>query len=109
MFGSIGSLEILMILVVALLVVGPKRLPQMARTLGKTFGEFKRMTNDVQRTINAEVDRVERKEKVQKAKSELLPEEAKPKAPAAEDTAKVVTAAEPEPAAETPAQPAKGA
>lgn len=120
MFGSIGSLEILLILVVALLVVGPKRLPQVARTLGKTFGEFKRMTGDVQRTITAEVDRVERQERTQKAKRELMPEESRPKAkaaeaeakaeaPAAKDEGKVVVATEPEAASETTEQPAKGA
>jgi len=118
MFGSIGTLEILLILVVALLVVGPKRLPQVARTLGKTFGEFKRMTSDVQRTINAEVERVDRQERTQKAKSELMPEDAKAKAKPVESS-KVVAAAEVVPdeasedvadaAPETTQQPAKGA
>jgi sec-independent protein translocase protein TatB len=114
MFGSIGSMEILLIIVVALLVVGPKKLPQVARTLGKTFGEFKRVTSDVQRTINAEVDRAERQERVARAKSELLPEDAAPKAaPAkAEPAATVDAAATATPVAEadqTPKEPAKGA
>ncbi|WP_028586493.1 Sec-independent protein translocase protein TatB [Desulfocurvus vexinensis] len=99
MFGSIGSMEILLIVVVALLVVGPKKLPQVARTLGKTFGEFKRVTSDVQRTISTEVDRAERQERVAKAKSELLLDDAAPK----------VAPAKAEATADTPKEPAKGA
>lgn len=75
MFG-IGTMELLVIMAVALIVVGPRKLPQIARSLGKAFGEFKRVTNDVKRTIDAEVDRVERQERTQKAKSELLAEDA---------------------------------
>lgn len=113
MFGSIGSLEILLIVVVALLVVGPKKLPQAARTLGKVFGEFKRVSSDVQRTISAEVDRVERDERTQKAKRELMPEKAKAKEKAAAeesdgDQGKVVTAAQ-DTDAETAADTAEAA
>lgn len=89
MFG-IGTMELLVIFVVALLVIGPRKLPQMARTMGKAFGEFKRVTADVKRTIDVEVERVERQERTVKAKSELL----------AEDTAAFL-AAKPEPAAGT--------
>ena len=41
MFG-IGPTELLVILVIALLVLGPQRLPDLARSLGKAIGEFKR-------------------------------------------------------------------
>lgn len=78
MFG-IGSTELLLILGIALLVIGPKKLPQMARSLGKAMGEFKRVSNDVKRTIDAEVDRVERQERTTRAKAELKPEDAAPK------------------------------
>jgi sec-independent protein translocase protein TatB len=53
MFG-IGSAELLIILLVALLVLGPEKLPSLARTLGKAMGEFRRMSTDFQRTLNAE-------------------------------------------------------
>lgn len=90
MFG-IGSTELVVILVVAVIVIGPRKLPQMAKGLGKAFGEFKRASNDLKRTIDHEVDRIEREEKTQKAKAELLPEDA------------------PAPAAKAPAAPAETA
>jgi sec-independent protein translocase protein TatB len=46
MFG-VGPTELLVILVVALLVLGPKRLPEIARALGKGLAEFRRATADV--------------------------------------------------------------
>lgn len=82
MFG-IGSTELVVILVVAVIVIGPRKLPQMAKGLGKAFGEFKRASNDLKRTIDVEVDRIEREEKTQKAKAELLPEDAPAPAAAA--------------------------
>ena len=55
MFGSLGLPEILLILVVALLVFGPKRLPEVGRTIGKGLGEFRRASADLKRTVNAEL------------------------------------------------------
>jgi Tat protein translocase TatB subunit len=53
MFG-IGTTEILIILAVALLVIGPSKLPDVARALGKGMAEFRKMTSDVKRTIDFE-------------------------------------------------------
>lgn len=58
MFG-LGTSEILVILLVALLVLGPQKLPGIARTLGKTLGEFRRVSTEFQRTLNAEVEMAE--------------------------------------------------
>lgn len=58
MFG-IGTTELVVILIVALLVLGPKKLPEIARSLGKTLGEFRRVTTDVKRTIEMEADQEE--------------------------------------------------
>jgi sec-independent protein translocase protein TatB len=53
MFG-IGTTEVLLILVVALLVIGPSKLPEVARALGKGMAEFRKMSSDVKRTIDME-------------------------------------------------------
>ena len=55
MFGSLGLPEILFIAVVALLVFGPRRLPEIGRTMGRFLGEFRRATTDLKQTIDAEV------------------------------------------------------
>jgi len=50
MFG-IGPMELVLILVVALLVLGPKRMPELARTLGKGLGEFRRASHDLRQSL----------------------------------------------------------
>lgn len=55
MIGSLGVPELLFILVLALLVFGPKRLPEIGRTIGKGLAEFRRASNDLKRTINSEL------------------------------------------------------
>lgn len=55
MFGSLGLPEILVILVLALLIFGPRRLPEVGRTIGKGLAEFRRATSDLKRSVNAEL------------------------------------------------------
>lgn len=84
MFG-IGSTELLVILLVALVVLGPKSLAGVSRSLGKAMGEFRRVSTDFQRTLNAEVAREEEEEK-QRATATAS---AAPAAPSAQVTAEV--------------------
>lgn len=97
MFG-IGSTELLIILVVALIVIGPSKLPDLMRTLGKGMAEFRRMSSDVKSTFEAEVDRADREHRQAEAKKELYPDPAAAAPPAGSPSVK--------PAA--PAQPAGG-
>ena len=55
MFGPLGVPELLFILVLALLVFGPRRLPEVGRTIGKAVGEFRRATTELKRSINTEI------------------------------------------------------
>ena len=68
MFG-IGSTELLAILVVALLVLGPKNLPKIAHTLGRAMGEFRRVSTEFQRTLNTEIAFEEEAEKAKARKA----------------------------------------
>lgn len=61
MFG-IGSTEFLVIILVALIILGPKSLAKVSKTVGKYVGEFRRVSTDFQRTLNAEVAAEESKE-----------------------------------------------
>ncbi len=71
MFG-IGSTELLVILVVALIVLGPKSLPQIAKTLGKAMGEFRRVSTEFQRTMNAEVEQEDHEKRKKEAEKEIF-------------------------------------
>ncbi len=53
---SIGTSELLMIGLIALIIFGPRKLPQMIRTIGKTMAEFRRTTDDFKSTWQKEVD-----------------------------------------------------
>jgi sec-independent protein translocase protein TatA len=54
--GSIGFPEMLVIFVVALLVFGPKRLPELGRSLGRGLSEFKKATNGLKESIQREIE-----------------------------------------------------
>ena len=57
MFGSIGGPELLLIFVVALLVFGPRKLPELGKSLGKGLAEFRRAANDLRDSLETEVAR----------------------------------------------------
>jgi sec-independent protein translocase protein TatB len=60
MFGTLGGPELFLILVIALIVFGPRKLPEIGKNLGRMIGEFRRASNDFQRTIEQEVEAVNR-------------------------------------------------
>lgn len=55
MFGSIGGAELVLVLVLALLLFGPRKLPQIGRTLGRALAEFRGATHEFRRTLEREV------------------------------------------------------
>ncbi|MCB2145011.1 MAG: twin-arginine translocase TatA/TatE family subunit [Deltaproteobacteria bacterium] len=55
MFG-IGMPEMILILAVALIVIGPKKLPDLARSLGKAMGEFKKATSDLKESMQIDTE-----------------------------------------------------
>ena len=55
MFG-IGTSEILIILLIALIVLGPKEIPKVARTLGRAMREFQRITDELRHSIDMEIE-----------------------------------------------------
>lgn len=57
-FLNIGPAEMLLILVLALIVFGPGKLPEIGRAVGKSIGEFRRATSDLTREFSASIDEV---------------------------------------------------
>ena len=55
MFGTLGMPELILIFVVALLLFGPRKMPQIGRSIGRALGEFRRASNEFKRTIEDEV------------------------------------------------------
>ena len=63
MFGSLGIPELILIFAVVLIVFGPRKLPEIGRTLGKALAEFRKATDDLKGTIEREV-RLEELQKI---------------------------------------------
>lgn len=55
MFGSIGMPELIVIFVIALIIFGPRKLPELGRSLGKSINEFKRASNELKSTLEEEI------------------------------------------------------
>ena len=105
---DIGFSELLVIGVVALIVIGPERLPRVARTIGHLAGRLQRYVADVKADINREVELEElrkMRDSMQKAASEMQSSVDTELHKTADDLNKAVEGVKPEvPAANTPAQ-----
>jgi TatA/E family protein of Tat protein translocase len=62
MFGSIGPAELVLIFVIALLVFGPKKLPEIGRSVGKALREFKKTSDEIKGRIEEEIEASELKD-----------------------------------------------
>ena len=70
MFGSIGMPELVIIMVIALIIFGPRKLPELGRSLGKSIGEFRRASNELKSTLEEEIRVEEQKEQRAKLEAE---------------------------------------
>jgi TatA/E family protein of Tat protein translocase len=78
--GNLGMPELMMIMLLALLLFGPKKLPEIGKQVGKALGEFKRASNDLKRSIQDEMDKA--KEGLDPMSSDPPKPEPKPEPPA---------------------------
>jgi sec-independent protein translocase protein TatA len=70
MLGSIGMPELIIILVIALIIFGPRKLPELGRSLGKSINEFKKASTELQNTLEQEIKVEEQKDNAAKVKAE---------------------------------------
>jgi TatA/E family protein of Tat protein translocase len=98
MFGSIGMPELVIILVIALVIFGPRKLPELGRSLGKSLGEFKRASNELRNTLEEEVrveEQREQKAKIQAEQSSAIAASAQPITPGSSGSPVTTESAEP--------------
>ena len=87
MFGPLGGPELVLILVLALIVFGPRRLPEIGKSMGRLLSEFRKASHDFQRTIEDEVEAEKYKPTPEPAPVAVAAEPAAPVAAAAPVTA----------------------
>jgi TatA/E family protein of Tat protein translocase len=79
MFGGLGGPEIIIILIIALVIFGPEKLPEMARGIGKGIREFRNITGGVERTLQDEFDSIMKEGDEKKASPPEIPTPAEDK------------------------------
>jgi TatA/E family protein of Tat protein translocase len=68
MFGPIGMPELIVIMVLALIIFGPRKLPELGRSLGRSLNEFKKASNELKHTLDEEI-RVEEQRTVEQQRA----------------------------------------
>ena len=82
--GPIGFPEMVIILVIALVVFGPRKLPELGRSLGRSLHEFKKASNELRSTLEDEIRIEEQRDTRAKSESEAKPAAAAQETAAAE-------------------------
>ena len=72
MFGSIGMPELIIIFVIALIIFGPRKLPELGRSLGKSIAEFKKASNELKSTLEEEIRLEEQRSTIEEKKAQSV-------------------------------------
>jgi TatA/E family protein of Tat protein translocase len=83
MFGSLGMPELIVIFIIALIIFGPRKLPELGRSLGKSIAEFKRASNELKSTLEEEIRMEEQRSSLEASRTAAAQAAAAPVAPAA--------------------------
>jgi sec-independent protein translocase protein TatA len=89
MLGSIGMPELIIIFVIALIIFGPRKLPELGRSLGKSIAEFKRASNELKNTLEEEIRLEEQKQTFEGSKATAAQTTTTSTIPAADEPRKV--------------------
>ena len=73
MLGSIGMPELIIIFVIALIIFGPRKLPELGRSLGKSLAEFKRASTELRSTLEEEIRIEEQRSQAEVTKASTAP------------------------------------
>ena len=73
MLGSIGMPELIIIFIIALIIFGPRKLPELGRSLGKSLAEFKKASNELKSTLEEEIRLEEQRSSIEATKATQPP------------------------------------